>query len=1153
MKKKSSRKEKKVFTPAETRSKGKPFPIVAIGASAGGLEAISVLLQNLPASTGMAYIFVQHLSQAHKSHLVSILARKTKMKVQEIEQMEHMAPDNLYVIPNNKGIQVTNGYIQLLPRPKTNSQNISIDVLFTSLAQTHGENVIGVILSGNASDGTHGIKAIKEAGGITFAQDESAQVSSMPKSAIASGAVDFVLSPDKIADELVRLSKSDLRPNKEKKQEVAFAFDDGDSDLKTIFGLLRKKTGVDFSHYKITTIKRRLHHRMLQCGSKTIKDYARLLLKNKNETDELHRDLLINVTCFFRDKETFRYLQTTFLPKLLKNKMPGESLRIWVPACSTGEEVYSIAMLLTEMQDKRSNKVPIQIFATDLSEYAIRNARIGEYSQSDMAPLPKEYITRFFTKMGIRYRIIKEIREMCVFAPHNILSDPPFFRIDFISCRNLLIYFDAAAQKKALGTLHFALNDGGYLMLGKSETTGTSSQLFTPISKSFKIYSRKKSGGIRKIPELMPRFSSITAYRKNIKSVTKKNGDIDSSELDSAIDLFLLSHHMPACAIINKDMEILQFRGSTSLYLSHPSGGKANLNILKMIRPEFAFELRNAIHKVIKTKKSIRNSGIEMKVGSTLRMMSLEVSPLKIEWDEPLLLIVFTLQEPKVKYSDGKKGGEKSNTSVDAVQKDRKIKKLTEELTNTRSEIHSIIESQETAYEELQAANEEIVSTNEEFQTLNEELETSKEEIEATNEELISTNQELQTRNELLAESYNYSEAIIATIHEPMLILDSNLHIKSANKSFYKKFLVTKEETEGIPLFELGNKQWEIPKLHVLLEAILSKNYHFENFEVTHVFPRLGEKVMLLNASRIIQKTHGEKLILLAIKDITERAVRQTKEKEYLKKNIRGYKEDKLELEKAVRRRTRQLQQKNVELESVNQDLTTFTYVSSHDLQEPLRKIQTFVTYILQKDEGNLSEQGKDYFRRMQETAKRMKSLIEDLLTYSRAKTTGQNFEKTNLQVILNDVKSNFEELILEKKAVIKIINPIDVSVTPFQFRQLFHNLIGNSLKFIKPRTFPRITIRCKIERGSDLHIEKLSSRINYCHIIYTDNGIGFDPQYQDRIFEVFQRLHSYEKYNGTGIGLAICKRIIENHNGLITATGQLNKGARFDIYIPAL
>ncbi|MDP1800688.1 MAG: CheR family methyltransferase [Bacteroidota bacterium] len=1253
----------------------KKFPVVAIGASAGGLEAVSTLFANLPYNTGMAYIYVQHLNRNHKSMLTALLSKATKMKVQEIENMEKLEINNVYIIPHNKNIKVINGHIQLIPRQKKISTNLSIDVLFSSLALTHKKNVIGIILSGNAHDGTKGLKAIKKAGGITFAQDETAKYSSMPTSAINEGVVDHILPPEDIALELTKLSNKvslhSVTPSIVNDEPVH----DNDPDLNTIFALLHKNHAVDFGHYKTSTIKRRIESRILKTNLKTTKQYAKLVAGNKEEAELLYSDLLIHVTGFFRDTETFKYLKTTLLPKLLKDKKKGETLRIWVVACSTGQEAYSIAMLIREIQDKDTHKIPVQIFASDLSETAILRARSGEYTKNELKTVSASRIERFFTPSNGKHRIIQDIREMCIFGTsHNILRDPPFSRMDFISCRNLLIYFDYAAQKKVLTTLHFSLNEKGYLMLGKSETVGSSSSHFVQLNNKFKIYSRKKNSGIRKVPELLPRFVKQALTKKKVNQAVNKSKTVDSIKLDNVIDAILLSDYMPACAIINKDMEILQFRGSTSLFLQHPSG-KATLNILKMTRPEFSFELINAIRKAIKTKQPVHKSEIEIKVGSRFRSMSLEVCPLKIEWDEPLLLIVFTLQDQIEKYIEVNKFTKDTIHALGNAQRDRKIEKLTEDLNTARTEIQAVIESQETAYEELQTANEEIISSNEEFQTLNEELESTKEEIEASNEELISSNKNLKKHNELLNESYNYSQTIIATIHEPMLVLDGELRVKSANKSFYKKFLVTKEETEGTLLFELGNKQWDIPELHELLENMLAKNSHFSNFEVTHFFPGLGEKTMLLNASRIIQKTHREKLILLAIKDITERSMLQRKANEKNDENIRMYKEDKIELENSVEERTKQLEQKNIELENAikklifqntekekraaelsiankelafqnkekekraaefsiantelafqnkekemraneliiantelafqnnekekraaelsvantelafqnkekemradeliiantelafqnnekekraeelsvaNKDLTAFTYISSHDLQEPLRKIQNFAACILHEEEKNLTDTGKGYFKRMTDTAMRMQQLIEDLLTYSRTKNSERIFEFTDLNILVKELEKDLENVISEKKAIIEV--DLDtVKVIPFQFRQLLYNLVGNSLKFSKKDVPPHIILKSKIAKGVKLNNKYLTPDKKYCYITLTDNCIGFEPEYNEKIFEVFQRLHSKEEYHGTGIGLAICKRIVENHNGIITATGELGIGARFDIYI---
>lgn len=1149
--KKSAPASKKKKQAVRKKTKATAARIVAIGASAGGLEAVSLLLKYLPADTGMAFFYVQHLSPDHPSGLAALLSSATRMRVQEVKDNLVVERNHVYVCTPNREMTVQKGRIRLKPRLTGQLPYLPIDVFFRSLAKTYKDATLGIVLSGNATDGTEGLEAIKAAGGFTFAQDSSAKYNSMPKSAIDRNAAMFILSPKKMAEQIAVLVGNGFKLP-EPKTKAPQNTPDEIADLKVIFSKLYKTTGVDFTYYKLSTLKRRLSYRMLHSGIDSLHEYAESLDKKNGEAGLLYKDLLINVTSFFRDPNVFRYLKSTFFPKLFKRKGPGQTLRIWVPACSTGEEVYSIAMIVAELRATHAGKIPVKIFASDLSEQAIHIARLGEYAVQDLKQVSKERLKRFFTPSGDHYRVNKELREMCVFAPHNILSDPPFSRIDFVSCCNLLIYFDPTAQKKALSTISFALNDEGYLMLGKSETIGNSSLLFAQSDSKLKIYTRKRTVGTRKIPNLLHRPPGTLLPKEKMRSSRRKAASADTSDLDRAIDGLLLTRHMPACAVINRDLDILKFRGSTSFFLAHGSGN-ASLNILKMTRPEFAFELRNAIHSAFKSQQTIIKKDIEIKSDSKTRMMSLEVSPLNVDWNEPLLAVVFKLQDKGEIQTEvlPEKGG-------NADRRDRRIKQLTDELITTRSEMHAVIEVQENAFEELQAANEEIVSANEEFQTLNEELETSKEEIEATNEELISTNQELQMRNDLLTESYKYSEAIIATIHEPLIILDRNLRVRSANKAYYKKFLANKEETEGRLFYDLGNKQWDRPELRKLLSATVSKNTDFNGFEISHRFTGIGEKTLLLNAHHLVQKTHGEQLILLAIEDITERAQLHKKEKEILQKDIRLHKEDKIELEKAVRRRTRQLEQKNLELEDANKDLTSFTYISSHDLQEPLRKIRNFVSVLLEEEKKKLSQEGKEYLERTYETARRMQTLIEDLLAYSRTKNLERHFESTDLNLVLQEVEQEYEELLIDKNAVIRSGHLHQINVIRFQFRQLLHNLISNSLKFSKENSPIRITIKSTIIKGSNFNHEKhpagtqkLFPKTDYCHLIYTDNGIDFDPSYNERIFNVFQRLNSSEEYQGTGMGLAICQRIIENHRGIITAEGKPGKGVRFDMYIP--
>ena len=863
--------ENKSHLPAETSisEQKKPFMVVAIGASAGGLEAVTELLKHLSPTTGMAFIYVQHLSPDHKSLLPSLLSKVTKMTVQDIDDMEKIEPNNVYVIPYNKVIVVTDGHIKLIPRPALKTYVLSIDVLFTSLAKTHKENVIGIVLSGSANDGTQGLKEIKLAGGITFAQDDSAKFTSMPHSAIHEGVVDFVFSPKEISKKLNWISKHTLVKPTIMKSAPEDDIENNNAELITILGVLLKDKRVDFSHYKMNTIKRRIIRRMMINKIKTLKLYAEFIQQKNNEIDLLYQDLLINVTDFFRDTDAFKYLKVNLLPRIISTKLDGETLRVWVAACATGEEVYSIAMLLLEMNEKSATNITFQLFATDLSPDAIAEARLGEYTFHQLKNVSPSRIKKFFVKSKEKYRILKSVRDVCVFAQHNILSDPPFSRMDLISCRNFLIYLDATAQKKAISSFHYGLNETGFLMLGKSETIGTSEKLFTEVDKKFKVYARKKNSAGNRIPDLSPRLSHIntseTNNNINFMANVRKPSSSSNNSLSSAFDAVLLAQFIPASVVINLDLEILQFRGSTSMYLQH-SPGRASFNILKMSYIEITFELRNAIHHAIKTKRKVRKSGIEMSPDldkNTIQIVNIEVTPIEVE-GEHLLVVVFSGH--KIELEATIDNGIKNNS----IAKDRRIKKLEEELAAARSDMGSITQDQEAANEELQSANEEIVSSNEELQSLNEELETSKEEIESTNEELTSSNLELHARIQQIEDLNHYNQIILDTIHEPMLVLDKRIRIVSANKSFCATFHVTEKECLGVSLYNLGNNQWDILRLRELLEDIVPKNIHFQDFEVEHTFPVIGHKTMLLNAHRILQHSQNEELIVLSIFDITE-------------------------------------------------------------------------------------------------------------------------------------------------------------------------------------------------------------------------------------------------------------------------------------------
>ncbi|CCH53952.1 chemotaxis protein methyltransferase CheR [Fibrisoma limi BUZ 3] len=875
-------------------------PVVAIGASAGGIEAVSDLLRNLSPTTGLAYVYIQHLDPDYDSQLASILGRATTMPVLRAEEHLRIEPNHVYVIPPNQDMEIIDGVLTLSPRRNKSFLHMPIDQFFISLAERQKDGSIAVVLSGTATDGTLGLRAIKVAGGVTFAQDESAQFQSMPKSAIAEGVVDMILSPAEIAKELERLSRhpqifqqrvppeTDLgidssMPDKIEQEDIASVGPTtSDEDIKAIIQILRRAIGVDFNHYKITTVRRRIIRRMLLFKLESLKDYAQYLKQHVDEIRLLYNDLLINVTTFFRDDDLMDYLGKVLFPRLIKEKAPRESIRIWVPACSTGQEAYSLAMLLLEVLGEQGTNRTIQIFATDLSEGAIAKARQGSYTRGEVMDVSPRRLQRFFTKVDDHYRINRNVRDLCVFAPHNLLKDPPFSRLDLVSCRNLLIYLDNVFQQKAIATFHYGLNPSGYLVLGKSETVGASGTLFVQLEKNYKIYTRRNDVASRAVFEMSPRSSidgtsdssqSEVIPAEGLRKPAQPAGSVPTGDLEQIVDGILLQQYVPASVVVNQDLDILQFRGSTSLFLE-PAPGRASLNLLKMARPSLVFELRNSVFKARKSGQPVQKTGLEVKIKDKTHYVAIEAVPLNTQTEDQLFLILFEEITPSVP------------SAMDlSDSRNRRIKQLEEELAILREDMRSIIEEQEASNEELQSANEEIISSNEELQSINEELETSKEEIESTNEELLTINQELQVRNDQLAEANDFSEAIFGTIREATLVLDEDLRIKSANKAFYRLFKVNEDETEGRLIYELGGRQWDILQLRELLKKVVENDAQFQSFELTYSFPEIGDKTLSLNARRVVRQ---QAAILLAIDDVTEQrqARRLLEEREAWFRNI---------------------------------------------------------------------------------------------------------------------------------------------------------------------------------------------------------------------------------------------------------------------------
>jgi len=768
----SKKQQHQIATPAENQSA--TFPIVAIGASAGGLEAFSNLLRSLPAEPGLALIFIPHLDPTHESAMVELLSRTTRLPVLQAGDGMRVAVNAVYVLPPNSDMTISGGVLHLVRREAGRGHHMPIDTFFRSLADDQSANAIGVILSGTANDGTLGLASIKDNAGITFAQDaNSAKYDGMPNSAVASGVVDYVLSPDRIAEELIRIQK---QPSV---QELPHdTFDGKDRLMKDVFRLLKSYSKVDFIDYKVATIRRRILRRMNINHINELRDYVKLLHRNPQEVEALYRDVLINVTSFFRNPEVFEGLHEDVYPKLFADRSPSEPVRVWVPGCSTGEETYSHAISLVEMLSELRIEVPIQIFGTDLSENAIQRARAGVYKESIANEVSEVRLRRFFHKVPGGYQISKSIRDMCVFARQNVFSDPPFSRMDLISCRNVLIYLSPVLQKKVIPIFHYALKPKGFLLVGNTEgLLGSGAEIFDLVDRKSKIYQKKA------VPSPVTFGLTISAHEVSEGRPEKPHHPAKEEELAKTpadvqreADRLLLTKYVPSAVVVNDDLEILQSRGKTSRYLELPTG-RASLNLLKMARAGLLYELRALIEKARKNSIPISKDGIVIEDGDETSVVRLEIIPFRTPArDQRHFLVLFEEKEgPK---RPAPKPGSRHAAKEVADSKDVQIAQLKQELASTKEYLQSIIEAQEATNEELQSANEEIQSGNEELQSTNEELQTSKEELESANEELNTVNEEIQHRNQQLAQLSNDLINILNSATIPIVMLGEDLHIR---------------------------------------------------------------------------------------------------------------------------------------------------------------------------------------------------------------------------------------------------------------------------------------------------------------------------------------------------------------------------------------
>lgn len=979
------------FTLTTGHKNGKRFqrqdcPIVGIGTSAGGLQALVQLFEGVAERTGMAFVVIQHLNANNDSTLDEILSRVTAMPVSKVTDNAVVQPNHIYVIAPGTELTISHGVLTVSPQQCGVGRYTPIDSFLESLAMDKASKALGVILSGSGADGAQGVKEIKAVGGIAFAQTpQSAEFDSMPRSAIATGMVDFILTPSQIAGELSRIGQSQIITSPVLEDGELFP-DEGDA-LNRIVALLRKASGINFAEYKQLTVKRRILRRMVLLKIDMLDDYVAYLLKNSAELTALQQDILINVTKFFRDPQAFETLKKVVFPSIVSAAPPNVPIRLWVPGCSTGEEAYSLAIALLEFLEDNTVNRRIQIFATDINEIVIEKARAGIYPKTIMTDVLPVRLSRFFVEVEQGYQVSKTIRDICVFARQDIGQDPPISRVDLVSCRNVMIYFGPALHKRIFPIFHYALNPNGVLMLGASESIGVFADLFDLVDKKHRIYTKKSVA----TPMFFDFALAEHAASIQIRSKDVLEGSSGGTWLDvqKEADRIVLSKYASPGVIINSKLDIIQFRGRTGVYLE-PASGMPSVNLLKMAREGLFAGLRAAVNQAKKENVLVKKEGLHILKNGHSLSVNVDVIPINGPFQKGEYFLVLFRDGASQSMSD--RTSDSGVAAQDIFQQTRavdEVLRLKQEVIAAKEYLQSIIDQHEATNEDLRYANEEVQSSNEELQSMNEEMETAKEELQSTNEELMTLNEELINRNmelnhvnndminllrsislpvlilssdlrirrfnsvaekvfnligadvgrpisnikpninvpdleqaslqvidtlnsmeqevqdkwgnwysmqirpyrttdnkidgviitfadidaikrsiRVVQEAREYAEAIVETVRHPMVVLDADLRLKTANNAFYQTFRLIPGELTGQSIFQIKDRQWDLPELHTLLTELMDHDMVFEDFMVTGDFANMGEITMLMNARRIVNVHDNTKLILMAFETI---------------------------------------------------------------------------------------------------------------------------------------------------------------------------------------------------------------------------------------------------------------------------------------------
>ena len=1180
----------------------KNFLIVGLGASAGGINALKEFFERVPADSGMAYVVILHLSPDYDSKLAQVLQIVSKIPVQKVEQKTIIKPDNVYVIPPDKSLKMVDGHITISPINTVEERRAPVDIFFRTLAETHHDYAVAVILSGTGANGSMGLKRIKENGGAAFVQDpKQAEYNEMPGNAIATNLVDAILAVEDIPSKLITYKKSlnsvRIIPEKvstEEEQEKA---------LREIFTQLRIKTGHDFTNYKRTTLLRRIERRINVHNLPDLQTYSNFVKEVSGEPQSLLRDLLISVTNFFRDESVFRYVEKEIVPKLIQGKTNQDKIRIWVAGCATGEEAYSIAILFAESLYVSADVPQVQIFATDIDENALSVAREGLYSLNDAADVSPERLRKFFIKENGNYKIRKEIREMVLFANHNIIKDPPFSKLDMATCRNMLIYLNQKAQEKAIESIHFGLNPGGYLLIGTSESI-ESNQLFIHVSKENHVFqSRQVSSRPLPLAESRPAFRFNSPQISETAAQERKALDrITFNDLHQQ----LLEKYAPPSVVVNSDFDLVHLSDTAGRYLVY-AGGEPSNNLLKLIRPELRLELTSGLYQALHRKVNLELKELKVAINNTESLVNISIRPVfnPNETARGFILVIF---DEHSEPGENMLGAKLESPFPIAHQ-------LEEELLRSKAQLRGSVEQYEIQTEELRASNEELQAMNEELRSSAEELETSKEELQSINEELTTVNQELKIKIEELWQSNNNFQNLINSTDIGTIFLDRSMRVNLFSPAIRSIYNLIPNDV-GRPLSDISDRLVDTDILSDA-EKVLEKLQNIEREVKTidnriymmRIFPyrtsddRINGIVLTFiditqrkkTELELLQSESNMRTVMDSVLDYAiitftpelningwnmgaqkifgytreEIIGRPMKTLFTSEDNFNGALENEVALvldtgrsederwhqkkdgtrfyASGIITRLKEGQNGFVKIvrdmtahKLIEQQKDEFIVVASHELKTPVTSIKAYTEILYEILSENNNGQPLELMTKLNSQVDRLTILINDLLNTTQI-TEGKLLlqkEEFNINTLIEECQEHFEAIANQHKIITNLQDVPDIFADRERISQVITNLISNGIKYSP--------------MGGDIIIST-KTEDHIVQIGVEDFGIGISDESRKNLFQRFYRSANplVTTFPGLGLGLYISGEIVRRHGGSIIVESKEGKGSKFIVELP--